>query len=96
MRLPVLFTPKAGMDVLHAARWYGAQRTGLDREFLAELEAHFDTIANFPNGAVLISRTLRMLPMRKFPFVITYRATTHRIIIVRVVHGRRHPIQRRG
>ena len=40
------------------------------------------------------SKKLRLLPLKIFPYVITYHFTGKEIIVARIVHGRRHPRQR--
>ncbi|MBL0129410.1 MAG: type II toxin-antitoxin system RelE/ParE family toxin [Flavobacteriales bacterium] len=94
MSHPVALSPRAKDDLNQAAMWYRSRRTGLDSEFMNEIGDHLNTIASFPTGAPRIGRTIRMLPLSKFPYVITYRFSSGTVYIIRVVHSRRHPLVR--
>lgn len=96
MKAALRFTLGAKADIDQAAQWYASQRTGLDAEFLAELGEMLEWIQRHPRTPALISRTLRLMKLNRFPYVISYRFNGKEVIVVRVVHGKRHPKQRMG
>jgi len=49
MGLPVVYRRKVGRDLAGGYAWYNGQRDGLGEEFLAAIDAAFDTIERFPD-----------------------------------------------
>jgi toxin ParE1/3/4 len=88
---PVIFTEEARADVLEAFRWYEEQRGGLGLVYRAALDAAVERIARAPGSFAIQYRDLRRVLVERFPYAVFYRAYPDRILIVAVVHGRRHP-----
>lgn len=96
MTPPLRFTERAKDDIDHAAWWYAQQRPGLDGEFLAELGELLGWVRSHPKTPALVSSTLRIMPLGRFPYVVSYRLTGREVLVIRVVHQRRHPRHRLG
>ncbi|QQR88171.1 MAG: type II toxin-antitoxin system RelE/ParE family toxin [Flavobacteriales bacterium] len=86
--------PDAEADLRQAVLWYADQREGLEQRFIDEFDEFTRAILLFPRGAPLITDHIRMMPMRVFKHVITYTVDGDQVVILRVVHGSRHPRQR--
>lgn len=91
MPLRVAFRPEAQADILHARRWYGEQEAGLGEEFAAAVEAVVERIQAMPKMYVAVLRNVRRAKLRKFPYLLYYRAFDIRIEVVAVLHGSRAP-----
>jgi len=83
--------PKARIDLADAARWYEAQRTGLGRQFIDEVEAAFATVARQPLLCAEIYRGARRALLRSFPFGNYYRIAGNDVSVIAVLHTSRHP-----
>ena len=88
--------PRADLDIEDVLSHYQKQSAYLAGiKFLTELEKCFNFVKDFPDaGSVrighLVGRAdIRTWPMRKFPFLLIYKATSNQVNILRVLHQRR-------
>ena len=89
------FIPEAEDEILAAARWYAERRPGLGVRFVDEVEAAAVLLDENPSlGAPWalrgLSREVRRLPVRAFPYVLVYVADDPPLIIA-VAHAHRKP-----
>lgn len=87
----VLFRPQAEAEALEARDWYEARRAGLGREFARDLDRAIDMIADNPAAFARIHGHGRRSILKRFPYAIYFRALRADVLILAVVHGRRHP-----
>lgn len=90
----VIFRREARADALEAYRWYEMQDAGLGMDFRNELGAAIQRIRENPTAYRVLHRNTRRARLRRF-----YREYTDAIVVVAVLHTRRHPRrwkQRRG
>jgi len=73
--------PQAEAELLSARDWYENQRAGLGQEFVDEVRETMSEVATRPRRAIL----------RRFPYGVFFRTVTDEIVILGVIHGRRHP-----
>ena len=95
----VIFRREAHADALEAYRWYETQDAGLGTEFRSELSAAIQRIRENPMAYRMLHRDTRRTRLRRFPYGVFYRNYTEAIVVVAVLHTRRHPNrwkQRRG
>jgi plasmid stabilization system protein ParE len=78
-------------DLRRGARWYEDQRAGLGRQFVAEIEAALDRVAENPMRYQTIYRDIRRAIPRKFPYGVFYRIDRDDIVVFAVVHLHRDP-----
>ena len=90
MKLPIL-RPAAAADVEGAYRWYEDQRAGLGEEFLGAVQAGLAVAAAHPLAAPIVHRDTRRLLLKRFPYGVFYRLVRDDIIVVGVLHAKRHP-----
>ncbi len=83
----------ARIELDHAVDWYEEQQPGLGDEFLTEVERSLALIAGNPDAWRVWpgEPRARMFLMRRFPYVIAYRAIGDDIIILAFAHARRRP-----
>jgi plasmid stabilization system protein ParE len=87
----VHFRPDAETDVADAAAWYENQSAGLGAEFLDEILASCNGIAENPQMYPALHRNTRRVVIHKFPFGIYYRVENELVTIIAVMHGSRDP-----
>lgn len=91
MSAEVFVRPEAKSEFEEAAQWYESQREHLGLEFLDEVEAVFQLIADNPQIAPVVHGSTRRAMTRRFPFGIYYRIDGDSVIVLAVMHGSRHP-----
>ncbi len=91
--LPLGAEPEAKADILEAFDWYEKQREGLGREFIKCVDDVFEQIAQWPEHFAVSYRDVRQALVRRFPYVVCFKAEKERISVIAVFHGRRDPTQ---
>jgi len=91
MSLAIVFRPEAKADVLAAYDWYEEQQSGLGSVFVDALSGLLDQVRTMPQMYPVVLRDARRGKLRKFPYLIYYRAHTDRIEVIAVFHGSRDP-----
>jgi plasmid stabilization system protein ParE len=91
MSLPVVFRPEAEHDLLMAHTWSEGQRLGLGDEFMEQVTAALERVADMPEMFATIWEDVRTCRSRRFPYVIYYRALADRVEVFAVLHGSRDP-----
>lgn len=91
MALPVVYRRKVGRDLAGGYAWYNGQRDGLGDEFLAAVNAAFDTIERFPDIFARVHGEVRRAIVSRFPCAVFYRVETKRVVVLTVLHTARDP-----
>ena len=89
MSLPVVYLPDAQRDVDAAYSAFEQRRVGLGDRFLEAVRDQADTISANPALYGVLHEDVRAALLRRFPYVIYYRAEADKVVILAVVHGRR-------
>jgi plasmid stabilization system protein ParE len=87
----VIFLVEARAEALDIFRWYEEQRTGLGIVFGDALDTAIGRVRELPLAHPVVYRDLRRALVDRFPYALYYRAQSDAIVVVAVVHGRRHP-----
>ena len=91
--------PRADLDVEAAFEWYENERSGLGLEFLDELRATYDRIADGPLKYQLIRSGIRRALLQRFPYAAYFAVEDDVVIVLTVLHANRDPAEwqrRRG
>ena len=90
-RLVVLTAPEA--EASSAYDWYEAQSVGLGAEFLRAVDAVLASIRRTPALYPAVRGRTRRALLRRFPYGVCFyeREEAREVVVVAVVHGRRHP-----
>ena len=83
--------PLAEADVQEAFAWYEEQAQGLGHEFLRALDVCYATIERWPESYPVVYRGFRRALLRRFPYLVYYRAVPTGIEVVACAHGKQHP-----
>ena len=91
MSFRLVVRPQAEAELVAARNWYNTQRAGLGHEFVDEVAEASAAIATRPLSFPKVHGEMRRAILRRFPYGVFFRTTTDEVIILGVVHGRRHP-----
>jgi toxin ParE1/3/4 len=90
-RLSLEYHPLARFDAIEAYDWYAERSQAAAAAFLDALDRAGAAIQRSPLlWGNYLSGTRRYL-MKRFPYIVVYRVTEHRIEIIAIAHGRRRP-----
>lgn len=87
----VIFRAEARADVLEAFRWYEERQEGLGAEFRTAVDGAIWRIARHPESYAPGYRELRHAMVRRFPYAVYFRLVNDVIVVVAVMHAKRHP-----
>ena len=90
-RLPVSFHPEAMEEAEAAAAWYLDRSKQAADAFVRELERAIEKLADAPGRWPIFEGETRRFTLRRFPFLVVYRASHSAIEVLAVAHGRRRP-----
>jgi plasmid stabilization system protein ParE len=76
--------------VEEAVAYFDEQRDGLGDRFERELADTVEILAEYPRSGKPLSKLVRKLRLRTFPYNLIYTIDDDEIIIVAVAHHRRH------
>jgi toxin ParE1/3/4 len=87
----VILREEARSEVLDAFAWYEERRSGLGVEFRDALDATVARVLRHPLAYAAGDRGLRRALISRFPYAVYFRIYPDAMVIVGVMHGRRHP-----
>lgn len=87
----VVFRPQAQAEIEAARAWYEQQAPGLGTRFASALEAALGCILERPLAYPCVSGDIRRALLKQFPHGVFYRPREGEIVVIAVIHGRRHP-----
>jgi toxin ParE1/3/4 len=92
-RRPVRIRPEAEAEASRAAAWYESRRPGLGADFMATLDRAIHTIQDSPEASPLWrpGHPYHKHVLRRFPYVVFYKASPVDIEIVAIAHAKRRP-----
>jgi len=87
---PRLLLP-AEHEMFDAACYYERQAPCLGADFLTKIETALQDIATAPERWPIMRDNIRRRLIRRFPYSLLYRVDPQEIIILAVMHQKRHP-----
>jgi plasmid stabilization system protein ParE len=91
--------PRADPDVEATFDWYEREQAGLGREFLADLRATYDRVADSPLAYQDLRSGIRRALVRRFPYAVYFAVESDVVVVLAVLHVSRDPAEwqrRRG
>lgn len=79
-------------DLADSVRNYNDERPGLGFEFANEFQQGVRRIVDYPDAWQSLTSSIRRCLLRRFPYSIIYHVSADEIIIVAVMHQRKHPL----
>ena len=89
--MKVSLSKEAQTDALAAYHWYEERSPGLGAEFRLSLDATIHRISTHPFVYPEQHRGLRHTLVRRFPYAVYFRVSEDIILVVAVIHAKRHP-----
>lgn len=85
------FLRPAEEEMLEAAFYYEQQSAGLGRDFLEKVRKAVDEIARHPTRWPKMRKAIRRRLVHRFPYAVLYEDRAEQVLIVAIMHLRRHP-----
>jgi plasmid stabilization system protein ParE len=85
------FRPEARTELLEIRRWYDRRRPGLGAEFGKEAERALGTLVQSADEFQRVHGEIRRVRLHRFPYAIFYRILGDEVVVLAIMHGRRHP-----
>jgi plasmid stabilization system protein ParE len=82
---------RAEAEIEEGRGWYEEQAPGLGRAFVLAVDATLTGIQEYPAAHAEVRPRVRRALVRGFPYGVFYTEYPDRIIVLAVVHARRHP-----
>lgn len=90
-KLPIEILLEAHLEEDEAFDWYRNRSERAADAFLAEIEAARSAIQEFPIAWAEYLHGTRRYKLKRYPYIVIYRITEHRIEVIAVAHGKRKP-----
>jgi len=87
----VHFLAAAEAELHEAIAYYNGQSEGLGYEFAAEVNRAIGRILQYPDAWAKLSARTRRCRTNRFPYGLVYQVRGDTVLIVAVMHLRRHP-----
>lgn len=89
------FLALARWDLFDAADWYDAHVAGLGDQFTDQVEIKIRELARMPRlyprvYPAVRGREIRNALVKRFPYLVIYEVLANEVVIIAVVHARRH------
>ncbi len=81
----------AEQEMFAAARFYELQVSGLGQDFLDKVELALRELVKSPERWPIVQDDTRRRLIRGFPYSLLYRIDPEEIVILAVMHQKRHP-----
>lgn len=91
MSLRAALTEAARLEYDEAASWYESQRSGLGREFVAEIDRALRHACDAPQRFPRMLMDVRCVRVARFPYSIFFRIRSDQLVVLSVFHARRSP-----
>jgi plasmid stabilization system protein ParE len=88
---PVEILATAAFEMDAAFAWYEQRQAGLGTDFLRACDAAFSAVARVPDAYREVRPQVRRALLRRFPYMVFFRADDERVVVLAVVHVRQSP-----
>ena len=96
MNYLLLLKHEALLDIEEAAKWYETKQERLGKEFSETVVSYLDYLSRNAHSHPKVREEYRELVMKRFPYVIVYRIVKeNEVIILGIIHTKKHPSNRR-
>ena len=89
MGFEIIIKPAAWLDLVDAMVWYDEKRTNFGREFFNDFERSINRIIENPKAFKEITKEIRRIPTKRFPYKIFYTFSENTIFILGIFHAKR-------
>ena len=86
----MIISPEAEEDLSGARLWYDQRRDGLGTDFVQCVEETLRSVEALPQVHAPVYQDVRRALVRRFPYIVYYRIVDSEVVVIAVLHGRRH------
>lgn len=96
--MQVEFHPEARAEIRSGALWYEERRARLGEEFVAAVDATFESIGKAPQmfprwpGTENAPAIIRKARVERFPYVVAFEQHSRHVLVLAVAHQKRRPL----
>jgi plasmid stabilization system protein ParE len=87
----VVFRPQAEKEARAAQRWYEEQQPGLGARFAGAIDEAVQRIVSNPSAFSVVHGEIRCAVVRRLTSGLYFRIHAEDLVVLAVMHGRRHP-----
>ena len=87
----IYLRPEAEVEIRKAADWYDEHGAWLGEAFLDEVARVLEVIRDRPEQYPIVDDDIRKAVLRRFPYVLLYRARDSELVVISCFHTRRDP-----
>lgn len=88
----VKFVKEAELELRESVAWYESKMNGLGFRFMDEIDSTIERIKLNPAMYLIVFEKIRRIQVNKFPYSIFYTIEFDILVILRVFHNNRKPI----
>lgn len=89
----VKFAKEASYEFLESVEWYESRGKGLGFRFTDEIDSTIERIKLNPDMYMKVAGKIRRIQMNKFPYSVFYTTEDDILVILRIFHNKRKPIE---
>lgn len=89
----VKFSQEASSEFLESVEWYESRAKGLGLRFTDEIDSTIERIKLNPDMYMKVAESIRRIQMNKFPYSVFYTTEDDILVILRIFHNKRKPIE---
>ena len=89
---PVIFTPRARVELVDAQDWYENKVSGLGRRFRAAVDGVIERMSANPRQFPVVYKSLRRALLHRFPYALMFVVESDKTLtVIAFFHGSRDP-----
>ncbi len=89
----VKFVAEASREFRESVEWYESRAKGLGLRFTDEMDSTLERIRLNPDLYRRIAGNIRRIQMNRFPYSVFYTTEDDTLVILRIFHNKRKPLQ---
>ncbi|MEW6089230.1 MAG: type II toxin-antitoxin system RelE/ParE family toxin [bacterium] len=89
----VKFAQEASLEFRDSVDWYESKARGLGLRFTDETDSTIERIKLNPDLYPSVVEDIKRIQLNKFPFSIFYKVENDILVILRIFHNKRKPIE---
>lgn len=87
------FAKEASFEFFESVEWYESRGKGLGLRFTDEIDSTIERIKLNPDMYMKVAGDIRRIQVNKFPYSVFYTTEDDIIVILRIFHNKKNPIE---
>ena len=89
----VRFAEEASLEFRESVEWYELRAKGLGLRFTDEIDSTVERIRLNPDLYMKVAENIRRIQVNKFPYSVFYATEEDTLVILRIFHSKRKPVE---